>query len=38
MIFGKMKAMAEQEVGCEVKDAVITVPAYFNDTQRNATK
>lgn len=28
----------EDYIGCEVKDAVITVPAYFNDSQRQATK
>ena len=34
----KMKATAEDYLGEEVKDAVITVPAYFNDSQRQATK
>ena len=38
MVLGKMKAVAESYLGTEVKDAVITVPAYFNDTQRTATK
>lgn len=33
-----MKAIAESYLGNEVKDAVITVPAYFNDSQRQATK
>ena len=33
-----MKATAEAFLGGEVKDAVITVPAYFNDSQRQATK
>jgi heat shock protein 1/8 len=33
-----MKQTAESFLGCEVKDAVITVPAYFNDSQRQATK
>ena len=38
MILGKMKEIAEGYLGEEVKDAVITVPAYFNDSQRQATK
>ena len=38
MILGKMKKIAEDYLGNEVKNAVITVPAYFNDAQRNATK
>lgn len=38
MVLGKLKAMAEAYLGQEVKDAVITVPAYFNDSQRQATK
>ncbi len=38
MILGKMKKTAEEYIGSEVKNAVITVPAYFNDAQRNATK
>nr|KAJ0185829.1 hypothetical protein LSAT_V11C900469850 [Lactuca sativa] len=38
MILGKMKATAESYLGKVVKDAVITVPAYFNDSQRQATK
>ncbi|GBG92496.1 hypothetical protein CBR_g55769 [Chara braunii] len=33
-----MKETAEDYLGCEVKNAVITVPAYFNDLQRRATK
>ena len=33
-----MKKIAEDFLGQKVKDAVITVPAYFNDTQREATK
>ncbi len=37
-ILGKMKETAEAYLGEEVKDAVITVPAYFNDSQRQATK
>ncbi|PVU95595.1 hypothetical protein BB559_002682 [Furculomyces boomerangus] len=38
MILTKMKETAEAKLGKEVKKAVITVPAYFNDAQRNATK
>jgi molecular chaperone DnaK len=38
MILGKMKADAEKYLGEPVTDAVITVPAYFNDSQRQATK
>ena len=38
MVLQKLKAMAESYLGCEVKDAVVTVPAYFNDNQRQATK
>ena len=38
MILIKMKETAESYIGEEVKDAVITVPAYFNDSQRQATK
>lgn len=38
MIIGKMKKIAEDYVGHEVKDAVITVPAFFSDKARNATK
>ena len=38
MVLGKLKAMAEAYLGQEVKDAVVTVPAYFNDAQRQATK
>src|SRR5579884_1016373 len=34
MILGKLKADAEKYLGEEVKQAVITVPAYFNDSQR----
>ncbi len=37
-ILGKMKQTAEDYLGEEVTDAVITVPAYFNDAQRQATK
>jgi len=38
MILSKMKEIAESYLGEEVKDAVVTVPAYFNDSQRQATK
>ena len=38
MILGKMKADAEKYLGEPVTEAVITVPAYFNDAQRQATK
>merc|ERR1712037_669642 len=38
MILLKMKETAEGYLGHEVKDAVVTVPAYFNDSQRQATK
>jgi len=37
-VLQKMKATAEGYLGVPVKDAVITVPAYFNDSQRQATK
>lgn len=37
-ILGKMKKTAEDYLGEEVKEAVVTVPAYFNDAQRQATK
>lgn len=37
MILSKMKKTAEDYLGGEVTEAVITVPAYFNDTQRQAT-
>lgn len=37
-VLGKMKKTAEGYLGEEVKEAVITVPAYFNDSQRQATK
>ena len=37
-VLGKMKKTAEDYLGEEVTDAVITVPAYFNDSQRQATK
>ncbi|CAH00348.1 Ssa2 [Kluyveromyces lactis] len=38
MILSKMKETAESYLGCKVNDAVVTVPAYFNDSQRQATK
>lgn len=38
MVLTKMKSTAETYLGGPVKDAVITVPAYFNDSQRQATK
>lgn len=38
MVLTKMKEIAEAYLGGKVKDAVITVPAYFNDSQRQATK
>jgi L1 cell adhesion molecule like protein len=38
MVLGKMKQVAEAYIGEPVKDAVVTVPAYFNDSQRQATK
>ena len=38
MVLQKMKTIAEDYLGKKVRDAVITVPAYFNDAQRNATK
>lgn len=38
MVLQKMKSIAESYLGTTVKDAVVTVPAYFNDAQRQATK
>ncbi|KAF4552592.1 Ribosome-associated molecular chaperone SSB1 [Elsinoe fawcettii] len=38
MVLGKMKEVAEVKLGKKVEKAVITVPAYFNDNQRQATK
>jgi molecular chaperone DnaK len=38
MILSKLKADAEAKLGEKIAQAVITVPAYFNDSQRNATK
>merc|ERR1719424_6356 len=37
-VLGKMKETAESHLGGDVKEAVVTVPAYFNDSQRQATK
>jgi L1 cell adhesion molecule like protein len=37
-VLKKMKEIAENHLGCEVKNAIITVPAYFNDSQKEATK
>jgi len=38
MVLSKMKEISEAYLGRDIKDAVITVPAYFNDSQRQATK
>ena len=38
MVLQKMKKTAEEYLGQEVTEAVVTVPAYFNDAQRQATK
>ena len=38
MVLGKMKEIAESYLGKKVVNAVVTVPAYFNDNQRQATK
>ncbi|CAH1423796.1 unnamed protein product [Lactuca virosa] len=38
MVLRKMKETAEAYIGKPVKNAVITVPAYFNESQRHATK
>ena len=38
MVLGKMKGIAEEYLGKEVRNAVVTVPAYFNDAQRSATR
>merc|ERR1712159_907016 len=38
MILGKMKEIAESFLGKKIANAVVTVPAYFNDAQRQATK
>ncbi|MBH0219702.1 Hsp70 family protein, partial [Listeria monocytogenes] len=38
MVLVKMKEIAEAYLGTTIKNAVVTVPAYFNDSQRQATK
>jgi molecular chaperone DnaK len=38
MVLAKLKADAEEKLGEKITDAVITVPAYFDDSQRKATK
>jgi len=38
MVLTKMKDISEAYLGKSVKNAVVTVPAYFNDSQRQATK
>jgi len=38
VILGRLKAMAEEHLGCDVSEAIITVPAYFDDSQRQATR
>ena len=38
MVLSKMRETAEAYLGSQVTEAVITVPAYFNDAQRHATK
>jgi heat shock protein 1/8 len=38
MVLGEMKQISEDYLGCEINKAVVTVPAYFNDAQRQATK
>ncbi len=38
MVLSNLREAAEAYLGCAVTDAVVTVPAYFNDTQRQATK
>ena len=38
MVLVKMKEIAEAYLGKDIKNAVVTVPAYFNDSQRQATK
>jgi len=38
MVLGKMKEIAEEYLGKKITNAVVTVPAYFNDAQRQATK
>jgi len=38
MVLGKMREIAEEYLGKKIQNAVVTVPAYFNDAQRQATK
>ena len=38
MVLEKMKAVASEAAGCEVTNAVVTVPAHFNKSQRKATE
>lgn len=38
MVLTKMKETAQAYIGKPITDAVVTVPAYFNDSQRQATK
>lgn len=38
MVLSKMREIAESYLSKTIKDAVVTVPAYFNDSQRQATK
>lgn len=38
MVLGKMRDIAEEYLGKKITNAVVTVPAYFNDAQRQATK
>lgn len=38
MVLGKMREIAEDYLGEKINNAVVTVPAYFNDAQRQATK
>ena len=38
MVLGKMREIAEDYLGTKIQNAVVTVPAYFNDAQRQATK
>merc|ERR1711865_409522 len=38
MVLGKMKEIAEKDLGRTITKAVVTVPAYFNDAQRKATQ
>lgn len=38
MVLAKMKLTAEDYIGTEIKDVVVTVPAYFTNSQRTATK